>query len=322
MRIGLLEMKKILCDSGYVSELNWLKGRNWLGMQTVTCQLRSRRVLLKVVVASWQRWTTFLRNSDSHGVGKTSWQTEKEDVWLSIISMNTLSRSSVGKEAGLTCEVSSAVSVLLQDITLPTATAMGAGTVLTQLVTRAPHGAVIKVFSIKQKRVSKSFPLSYIYPSNIPSLSLSLQPGAGINVFLLSFTVLCTHTCACATVVAADDVSQRTSAGSSIRWSVTTMLAAQRGTFPDTWPMHRAEVNNWANCTHPCVLDTSCVATHCSCAQQWRWFRPLHQDSEVSHHTADLWGYTSPRMGRATLLGNTPAAHCLQTESSFLFVRA
>lgn len=76
--------------------------------------------------------------------------------------------SSVGKEAGLTCEVSSAVSVLLQDVTLPTATAMGANTVLAQLVTRTPHGAVVKVFSIKQKKgqqITPILPLCYYHSS-------------------------------------------------------------------------------------------------------------------------------------------------------------
>lgn len=110
--------------------------------------------------------------------------------------------SSVGKEAGLTCEVSSAVSVLLQDVTLPTATAMGANTVLAQLVTHTPHGAVVKVFSIKQKKGQQKS-LQY-------SLFVTITPSG-------SFTVLYTHTYACATVVAADNVSQRTSAGSSIR---------------------------------------------------------------------------------------------------------
>lgn len=41
------------------------------------------------------------------------------------------------------------MSVLLQDVTLATATAVGAHTVLAQLVTHTPHGAVVKVFSFR-----------------------------------------------------------------------------------------------------------------------------------------------------------------------------
>lgn len=47
----------------------------------------------------------------------------------------------------LTGGVSSTVSVLLQDVAFLAAAAMGAYAVLTQLVTHAPHGAVIKIFS-------------------------------------------------------------------------------------------------------------------------------------------------------------------------------
>lgn len=85
--------------------------------------------------------------------------------------------SRVWKEAILTCEVSSAVSVLLQDVALPTATAMGAGTVLTQLVARAPHGAVVKVFSIKQKKgqqITPLFPLCHYHSSQESKSASSL----------------------------------------------------------------------------------------------------------------------------------------------------
>lgn len=43
------------------------------------------------------------------------------------------------EEITLTRDISSTVSVLLQDVTISTAAAMGANPVLTQLVTHAPH---------------------------------------------------------------------------------------------------------------------------------------------------------------------------------------
>lgn len=54
----------------------------------------------------------------------------------------------------LTRGISSAVSVLLQDVALSTAATMGADPVLTQLVANAPHRTVVKIF--KQKLVSAS----------------------------------------------------------------------------------------------------------------------------------------------------------------------
>lgn len=54
----------------------------------------------------------------------------------------------------LTRGISSAVSVLLQDVALSTAATMGADAVLTQLVAHAPHRTVVKIF--KQKSVSAS----------------------------------------------------------------------------------------------------------------------------------------------------------------------
>lgn len=56
------------------------------------------------------------------------------------------------EEMTLTWDVSSAVSVLLQDVALSTAATMRAYAVLTQLVTHAPHLTVVKVFSKKSKQ--------------------------------------------------------------------------------------------------------------------------------------------------------------------------
>ena len=56
------------------------------------------------------------------------------------------------EEITLTRDISSTVSVLLQDVALSTAAAMGANPVLTKLVTHAPHWAVIKVFNKNHNR--------------------------------------------------------------------------------------------------------------------------------------------------------------------------
>lgn len=64
--------------------------------------------------------------------------------------LNCLNREKVT----LTRGISSAVSVLLQDVALSTTATMGADPVLTQLVAHAPHRTVVKIF--KQKSVSAS----------------------------------------------------------------------------------------------------------------------------------------------------------------------
>lgn len=60
------------------------------------------------------------------------------------------------------------------------------------------------------------------------------------------------------TIVAVDNVSRRTRTDPSIRRSMTTMLTAQRGTSPDTWPMQRPDYSLWHQMLIS-VLGTSCV---------------------------------------------------------------
>ena len=55
------------------------------------------------------------------------------------------------EEMTLTWDVCPAVSVLLQDVALSTAAAMGAYPVLTQLVTHSPHRTVVKAFTMESK---------------------------------------------------------------------------------------------------------------------------------------------------------------------------
>lgn len=54
------------------------------------------------------------------------------------------------------------------------------------------------------------------------------------------------------------------------------------------------------------------ISTDCSCGQQWCWFHPLHQDSQLCRHTIYPLGYISQKMDRAIPVGNIPVGHYLQ----------